>query len=441
MRPRHIIACTLVLALCGSAAAQSNASTTQNSSRRSKSHSGGSEAEFRKAVEAAQAKDFATAEPLLQKAAEQDPKNYQAWFYLGYVYNETNRRDDAIAAYQKAVELQPSVFESNLNLAVLLAQQGASEAGRYLHKAAKLNPTPEQQETLARAWMLLANKLKTSDPAGAIDAYQTLAELRPKDATSLLDLGQFLESRRDLPGAEKAYKDALARDPNSPDALALLSNLYLQADHLPEAEQTLQAFVKANPQSVNGHLQLGRVYRREMKTVEAAAEFEKALELKPGDLDALRELAAVQLANKNYAAAEASLRNLIAKRPDDAELQFLLGSTLTRESKFKEAESAYLEAIKLRPSWGEAYGELAVAASEATNYVGAIQALNARAKYLPETPGTYFLRGTCFDHLRAYKEATEQYKQFLQVAGGKYPDEEWKARHRLIAIDPESRKK
>jgi hypothetical protein len=60
---------------------------------------------------------------------------------------------------------------------------------------------------------------------------------------------------------------------------------------------------------------------------------------------------------------------------------------------------------------------------------------------LQETPGTFFLRATCFDHLRAYKEATEQYKNFLQVSDGKYPDQEWQARHRLIAIDPESRKK
>src|SRR5690242_9386448 len=140
MCPRYIVACTVVLALCGSASAQTNSSrafgwssalalhlatsapgaalaaegTNQISSHR-RARTSESEAEFRKAVEAAQAKDFATAEPLLKKAAEDNPKNYQAWFYLGYVYSETNRSDDAIAAYQKAVALQPGVVESNLN--------------------------------------------------------------------------------------------------------------------------------------------------------------------------------------------------------------------------------------------------------------------------------------------------------------------------------------
>jgi tetratricopeptide (TPR) repeat protein len=439
MRPKHIIACTVVLALCASAAAQSSNSRRQNS--HAKTHTSESEAQFQKAVAAVQSKDFATAEPLLKQAAADNSQNYQAWFYLGYLYSETNRPDDAIAAYHKAVALQPTVIESNLDLAVLLAEKGESEAGVYLHKAAKLNPTPDQQKILAQAWALLANKLRTSDPAGAVDAYQTLTELKPKDPAPLLELGRFLESRKDAVGAEKAYKQALARDPNSSDALALLSNLYLQQNRLPDAEQTLVAFVKTNPQSVNGHLQLGRVYRKEQKNADAAAELEKALELKPGDPDTLRELAAVQLDTKNYSAAEATLRNLIAKQPNDPELYFQLGHTLSKDTKYEEAEAAYVQAIKLKPDWGDAYGELAVAASQAKNYAGAIQALNARAKYLQETPGTYFLRATCFDHLRAYKEASEQYKNFLQVSDGKYPDQEWQARHRLIAIDPESRKK
>ena len=439
MHLKTLIACTLVLALVGPVVAQSRPSKAP--ARRAKAHMGESEAEFKKAVEAAQARDFATAEPLLKKAADEDPKNYQAWFYLGYVYNETNRPDSALSAYHKAVELQPGVIESNLNLGVLLAQQGSSDAGRYLRAAAKLKPTPEQTETIAKVWMLLASKLQKDDPAGAVDAYQTVADLHPKDPAPLIELGQMLEARKDLAGAEKAYKQALARDPASADVLAVLSNIYMQTDRLPEAEQTLTAFLKTNPASVNGHLQLGRVLRKEQKTVEASAEFEKALELKPGDEDTLKELAAVQLANKNYSAAEATLRNVVAKHPQDAQLHFLLANTLSRASKFSEAQDEYWQAIKLKPDWGEAYGEFAVAAAQNKDYGRAIQGLNARAKFLPETPGTYFLRATCYDHLRAYKEATQQYKQFLQVADGKFPDQEFEARHRLIAIDPESRKK
>jgi protein-tyrosine phosphatase len=41
-----------------------------------------------------------------------------------------------------------------------------------------------------------------------------------------------------------------------------------------------------------------------------------------------------------------------------------------------------------------------------------------------------------YDHLRDYKQAAENYHKFLEAARGAYPDQEWQARHRLIAIEP-----
>jgi hypothetical protein len=35
------------------------------------------------------------------------------------------------------------------------------------------------------------------------------------------------------------------------------------------------------------------------------------------------------------------------------------------------------------------------------------------------------------------KQATKYYHLFQDVAGGKYPDQEWQARHRLIMLEPE----
>ena len=69
-----------------------------------------------------------------------------------------------------------------------------------------------------------------------------------------------------------------------------------------------------------------------------------------------------------------------------------------------------------------------------------MQALDMRAKFLPETPATYFLRATTFDNLKPIPQAVEYYQKFLAVDGGKFPDEEWQARHRLIAIDPQARR-
>jgi len=82
----------------------------------------------------------------------------------------------------------------------------------------------------------------------------------------------------------------------------------------------------------------------------------------------------------------------------------------------------------------DAYGDLAVASSANKQYDLTLKALDVRTKLLADNPGTFFLRATALDHLRRYPEATQNYRQFLAAANGKYPDEEWKARHRLIAI-------
>jgi tetratricopeptide (TPR) repeat protein len=75
-------------------------------------------------------------------------------------------------------------------------------------------------------------------------------------------------------------------------------------------------------------------------------------------------------------------------------------------------------------------------ASENKNYELALKSLDYRAKFLPESPASYFLRATCFDNLKAVKQAVEYYQRFLAADAGKLSDQEWQARHRLIALDP-----
>ena len=93
-------------------------------------------------------------------------------------------------------------------------------------------------------------------------------------------------------------------------------------------------------------------------------------------------------------------------------------------------------AVKLKPDLGAAYGDLAFAASENKDYPLTIKALDTRAKFLPEEPITYFLRASAYDHLKDYKRAAVNFHLFLNTANGKYPEQEWQAKHRLIAIEP-----
>ncbi len=80
--------------------------------------------ELIQAESAIEKQDYATAEPLLKKVVANDPDNYAAWFDLGFLYNALGKTDDSIAAYRKSVAAKPGVFESNLNLGLMLVKAG-----------------------------------------------------------------------------------------------------------------------------------------------------------------------------------------------------------------------------------------------------------------------------------------------------------------------------
>jgi tetratricopeptide (TPR) repeat protein len=125
---------------------------------------------------------------------------------------------------------------------------------------------------------------------------------------------------------------------------------------------------------------------------------------------------------------------LVERSGNDARLRYEYGLALMHQQQWMASEEQLLAAVKLSPNLADAYGDLAVASSENKQYDLTLKALEVRTKLLGDNPGTFFLRATALDHLRRYPEATQNYRRFLAAANGKYPDEEWKARHRLIAI-------
>ena len=392
--------------------------------------------EVSRAEAAMDKKDFAAAEKDLLTATEKNPKNYRAWFDLGFVYNTTNRTPEAIDAYRKSVEADPTVFESTLNLGLLLARAGDPESEKFLRDATKLKPTAHAEQGWYRAWLSLGQVLQKTKPTEALEAFQNAAKLNPKDAEPHLSAGLLLESQNQFTEAAKEYKLAGELDPKSNEALAGMVNAYSKLGQMPEAESALRKYLAVDNQNARAHIQLGRVLAAQKKYEEAAGEFEAGLKLQPDDPEAEKQMAGIYMDQKQYAQAMTPLQAAITKAPQDAELHHWLGVAYLNQHQPAEAQNQLLTAVKLKPDYGQAYGDLALAASANKNYVLTLQALEARTKFLPEVPATYFLRATAYDSLKDYPHASENYRQFLAVANGRFPDEEWKAKHRLIAIEP-----
>jgi tetratricopeptide (TPR) repeat protein len=391
--------------------------------------------ELTRAEAAIEKQNYAAAETLLHKLVERDPASYVGWFDLGFVENALGNVDASIAAYRKSVAAKPEVFESNLNLGLQLAKTSQPDAAEFLRAATRLKPTSHVEEGQYRAWLALGHTLEKSKPEQALDAYQRAAALQPKEAEPHFSAGILFEQQNKYGEAEQEYKQALALDSKSQDAVMGLANIYMRGRRFPEAEDYLRKLMGQTPNSAPVEIQLGRVLAAESKNEEAIAALQAGIKLAPGDEAARRDLADLYTSAGKNDLAEPEYLALVAAHPNDAELHRRLGQTLLREKKTKEAQQEFLTAVKLKPDLGEAYGDLAFAAGENGNYELAIRALGARSKLLPENAVTYFLRASAYDHLRDFKAAAVNYHLFLNAANGKYPDYEWKAKHRLIAIE------
>ncbi len=380
--------------------------------------------------------DYAGAESLLTKFVEAHPENYSAWYDLGFVYHALGRHDDSIAAYRKSVAANPALFEANLNLGLALAEAQQPEAEQFLRAATKLKPTSEPARGQKDACMALGRFLQASKPDEAASAFQQAANLDRHDPEPRLLAGSLLEKQQRPADAEKEYQQALAIDPKSSDAVTVLANLYMRQQRFSDAESLLRKLTVLHPNDAGVHLQLGRMLAIAGKNGDAIAELEAGLKLDPSDSKAQRDLADLYADGGKFQQAERLYGALLASYPRDASLHHGFGRALLKQRKFAEAEPELMKAVQLQPDLGPAYGDLAVAASQNKDYAMAIKATDLRAKYLPEIPMSYFLRATAYDHLRDAKQAAKYYHQFLAVAAGQYPDQEWQAKHRLIAIEP-----
>jgi Flp pilus assembly protein TadD len=393
--------------------------------------------EVGRAEAAIQKGDYATAEPLLKQAVAAKSEDYLAWFDLAYVYKATNRADDAIAAYRKSIAAKPDVFESNLNLGILLARQGNyPEAAKFLKAATTLKPSAHVEEGLARAWQSLGIVLGDSDPPQALQAFAKAAKYEPNNPEPHLSAGQLLEKQNQLDAAAKEYETAAQLDPKSIEPLIALSVVYTRQQKYPQAEAVLRKLLASDPQNQVVRTQLAHVLAAEGKNDEAAKELGADGKAPPDDPHAALELGTLYLDAGKLPEAEQMFRVAAQKLPNDAEVHNALGSVLMQEKKYPEAQQELLLAVKLKPDLTQAYGNLAVVAAENKNYELAIRSLDGRAKLQPETAATYFLRATSFDNLKATRQAIDYYKRFLDSDAGKQPDLEWQVRHRLMALDP-----
>lgn len=389
-----------------------------------------------------QQNDYSAARPLLEKYLAGHAGDARALYDLGYLDEVAGKQDAAAADYDKAIAADPRQFESHLALGLILARESKWEQARQqLVKATLLNPAPPNPAAQAQAFRALAELDRSSDPDAARDALLSALRLSPEVPSDLLLTAQIAEAKGDNPTAEQAYRRLLASPAGAAGDLAAeanagLAELLLQEGKYADAEPLVKAALGHSPDDPALNAQLATALIGEGKRQDAVPVLEKLRRLEPQNPQVQRMLADAFIQAGHPEQADPIYEELLKADPSDQEACAALGRDLLLEKRYPEAEESLAQAVKLKPDDADSWSGLAFAATQTKNYQDALQALAMRAKYLPETPSTYFLWAISYDNLHRIKAAEEYYRKFLAAAGGKFPDQEWQARHRLVALDP-----
>src|SRR6266851_4263045 len=263
--------------------------------------------------------------------------------------------------------------------------------------------------------------------------------------------------RRNYAGAEPLLRKVVEQDPANYVAWFDLGFVENGLGKLDDSITAYRKSVAAKPDvfesNLNLGLQLAKSGHSEAENfLRAATQLKPSSNISEGKFRAWLSLANV-LEKSNREEALTAYHQAAILQPKDPEPHLAAGHLLEQDNKFADAEQEYKQALALDPASdaltglaniymrgrrfaeAEEYGDLAFAASENKDYSLTVKALDARAKLLPEVPFTYFLRASALDHLHDYKQAAANYHLFLNTGRGKYPDQEWQAKHRLTAIE------
>ena len=379
--------------------------------------------------------DWKSAEGKLASWLTSHPDDARALFDAGYAADALNNLDDAAGYYSRAVKADPKSFEARISLGLLLARQGKLEEARSeLAAATELDPGDAGPVVKARAWRALAQIDRAKDPAAASNDLLEALKLTPETPRDTLLAAELAEATNQLDSAEAAYRRVLAKDSKNAEANAGLGHVLIARKQYPEAETLLRAALEQLPDDPALTAELATVLAAQDKA-EALPMLQKLHEAHPNDENVTRMLAEVLEEAGDASGSDHYYSALLATHPNDPALLISHGENLLRQLKYSDAFKAFSKAAELDPKDADGWSGLAFAASKTEQPSIALRALAARAKIIPDTPSTYFLWATSYDMLRDRPAAITYYHHFLDSAAGKFPDQEWQARQRLLLLE------
>lgn len=279
---------------------------------------------------------------------------------LGRVLAEAKRDDEAVNAFEQALELDPKAHVARLAvMAIDLRHQRFDHAAQAARQVIAEQPQlPNAHELLIAVLMARGNEAEARAAANAyVAALPQKAQAVAMRAKVLLEFGEARQAHADL-------AHALELQPDLMPALELLLGLEQKLGGY-DAAASLGATLAQKAGTSAAYLRLGALHDKNGKPDAATQCFRRAVELAPNDVGAWRVLATQLAARARRDGAIVALQKVVALAPQREDGYRELAKLQSQAGQLDAARATYQQWLTINPRAVAPLNNLAMFYSEA----------------------------------------------------------------------------
>ncbi len=293
-----------------------------------------------------------------QEAINMSPKVLEAK-ERALIYNDwgvnlfrQGRTEDSAERLLHSVNIDPGLISARLNLGIVKnAMQEYEQAADAFEKALEVNPDlPETNMHLGVSYFLLGR---------FEDALQMLGRVQVGsdnvDPTLDLWVGYTHMALGNLEVAERHFERSVHMNPSSFLAIDSLGVALAMQDRQLEAVEMFKECLRLNDNFGLAHIHLARSLESCGRSGDAMTEYRTAVEKDPGCLMPEKDVLELLLQKSQYDMVLSRTQRLLELIPTDEDTQLALARALKAQNRFEEAESVLATMVAQHPNNGFAH--------------------------------------------------------------------------------------
>ncbi|MDY6905441.1 MAG: tetratricopeptide repeat protein [Thermodesulfobacteriota bacterium] len=286
--------------------------------------------------------DYTRAKLEFQNSLKIYPDYAPAYHKLGYCELKLENFRKAYGYFNKAVDLDPTLWEAQLSLAeMLLAGNQNEQASEKISLVLDNNPENARAHLLNSMLLIRQEKLTRAE--------ETLKDVLQKDpgmVDAYIMLARLMESQSRPNEAEALLKKGLSSTENNPSLMIHIANLYERQKQLSSTESTYKSLVSYYPDENEYVLRLAKFYERSDMAEKAEAVYQNMIEKEPETVAHRAQLTYFYETQQEREKAIRTIETAIADLPKELRLQLLLAEIYTRDEQIDKALVTYQRLVK-----------------------------------------------------------------------------------------------